>query len=255
MVSTASVSISQPTALAITMASHVNELCNSANTGSATANAATGGTPAYTYSWSPSGGTSISANGLTAGTYTITVTDKNGCTATASTVITQPTAITATTYMLQDSTGSSGLAAVTPSGGVGPYTYSWNPGGESTDTIKNLHATRLYCCTITDANGCDTTYCIDVTSDLGINNLTSAAGHVSLYPNPNNGNFTFESSAVTGKSTAEIYNILGENVMSFILTGKTNQIDLTAQPEGIYLYRVIAENGALIGQGKLIIQK
>jgi len=253
---TASVTITQPAALAITLASHTNDLCNGAATATATANTATGGTTPYAYSWSPNGGTNLVSNGLTAGNYTVTVTDKQGCTATVSVSITQPTAITATTYMVQDDGTSDGLAAVTPSGGTGPYTYNWyNHGGATTDTIKGLHAPRNYCCQITDANGCIDTVCVDVTSDVGINTINAGSGHVSVYPNPNNGNFTIESSTASGKSSAEIYNILGEKVKTIELAGKTNQIDLTAQPDGIYLYRVVTENGSLIGEGKLIIQK
>jgi uncharacterized repeat protein (TIGR03803 family) len=255
MAATASVSISQPAALVITMASHTDVLCNGSATGNAIANAATGGTPAYTYLWTPSGGTTLTATGLSAGVYTITVTDSHGCTATASANITQPTAITTTVFMQQDDGSTDGEASVTPSGGTLPYTYLWAPGGQTTSLITGQHAPIHVCCTITDANNCSIDTCVSITSDLGINNINANSGQVTVYPNPNNGNFTMESSVAGGKSTAEIYNILGENVKSFELTGKTNQIDLTAQPEGIYLYRVMAEDGSLIGEGKLIIQK
>jgi hypothetical protein len=220
--------------------------------GTAVANAAIGGTLPYAYNWAPSGGTTLTAN-VTAGTYTITVTDKQGCTAAAIANITQPAALTATSYAVPDDGSHDGLAAVTPGGGTQPYTYLWAPGGQSTDTIKG-QGPRSYCCTITDLHGCDTVVCVVVTSDAGINSIASNASQISIYPNPNNGLFKIQSSA-SGQYTVEIYNVLGEKVKSFELTGNTNQVDLSSQPNGVYLYRVLSEKGNLIGQGKIVIQK
>ena len=64
--------------------------------GTITANIPTGGTTPYTYSWSPSGGANITASSLSAGTFTVTVTDAHGCTAIASATLTQPATLTAT---------------------------------------------------------------------------------------------------------------------------------------------------------------
>ena len=83
---TATVAITQPPVLTAT-ATGVNVKCFGAADGSATVTAV-GGTPAYTYNWLPSGGTLATATGLTAGTYTVTVTDANGCRATATAAIT-----------------------------------------------------------------------------------------------------------------------------------------------------------------------
>ncbi|TPW10421.1 MAG: hypothetical protein FD130_2222, partial [Halothiobacillaceae bacterium] len=72
-----------------------NVNCFGGNNGSATVSAS-GGNPAYTYAWSPSGGNAATANNLTAGNYTVVITDVNGCTGTASVAITQPAALTTT---------------------------------------------------------------------------------------------------------------------------------------------------------------
>ncbi len=80
---------------------------------------------------------------------------------------------------------------------------------------------------------------------------------ISVYPSPSAGVFTMRSSVVSGKWSVEVYNILGENVYSTNYLPPTNHysLDLSAQPDGIYLYRVIANSGELIGEGKLVIQK
>ena len=129
--------------------------CRGEATGSATVNA-TGGTGAYTYSWSPSGGTAATATGLTAGTYTVTVTDANLCQTTQTFTITQPAAIlSATTASTGVSCfgGSNGTASVTVSGGTPGYTYLWAPLGGTSASITGRPAGN-YTCTITDANGC-----------------------------------------------------------------------------------------------------
>ena len=54
----------------------------------------------------------------------------------------------------------------------------------------------------------------------------------------------------------EVFNVLGEKVYSQFTTHHSPfTIDLSGQPDGIYLYRVVAEDGGFIGEGKLIIQK
>ncbi len=92
---------------------------------------------------------------------------------------------------------------------------------------------------------------------------------VSLYPNPNSGRFTIKSTGVSGGATVEIYNIIGEKIYSKqlsivnggALTSSPNNnatsncplsIDISSNPAGIYLYRVLSANNELIGQGKFI---
>ncbi len=89
--------------------------------------------------------------------------------------------------------------------------------------------------------------------------LTGAQnGNVILYPNPNNGIFTIQANSqqLMANGQVEIYNILGEKVYSESnIQNPTFNIDLSSQPNGIYLYRVLNENGSLIGEGKVVIAK
>src|SRR5690606_28829357 len=119
--------ITQPAALSATT-SQTDVSCNGGANGTATV-APTGGTPGYTYSWSPSGGTAATASGLSAGSYTVTITDGNFCQITRTFIITQPAALSATTSQTDVSCngGANGTATVAPTGGTPGYTYSWAP--------------------------------------------------------------------------------------------------------------------------------
>ena len=121
--------ITQPPQLGISIASVTNVACSS-SFGSATANAATGGTPPYTYIWFPSGGIDLTASALSAGTYSIYAIDNAGCFTQASATITQsssPLSVSAfITTNITCNGGNNGVANATRSGGTSPYAYSWS---------------------------------------------------------------------------------------------------------------------------------
>lgn len=115
--------------------------------------AITGGLAPYTYLWStPPGGTTQSISGLTPGTYSVTVTDENGCVATASATITSPPPLSSTTNSMGVICGMPGSASVTVSNGTPAYTYLWS-NGETTSAITGL-SSGSYSVTVTDAKGC-----------------------------------------------------------------------------------------------------
>ncbi len=151
-----SIIITEPTSLAVTISSVTNVLCNGNNNGSASLTAS-GGTPPYTYAWLPAGGNSASASNLTAGNYSMTVTDANFCDHIVNINISEPPALTAFTSSSAASCGSSnGTATCTPSGGTPPYTYVWSPVGGNASTATSLPAGN-YSVTVTDSNHCTQT--------------------------------------------------------------------------------------------------
>ncbi len=179
---TTNVTVSQPAAVIASVAVSANISCNGGNNGSATVTAS-GGTPAYTYSWAPPGQTNATATGLGAGTYTITVKDANGCTGTASIAITQPTALTVTAVANNVlCNGGVGSATATPAGGTGPYTYFWTPSSQTAATATGLRA-GTYTIKITDNNGCTATTSITPTQP----NLLIASIATPTYPPCNGG--------------------------------------------------------------------
>jgi uncharacterized repeat protein (TIGR03803 family) len=92
-------------------------------------------------------------------------------------------------------------------------------------------------------------------NDLGVSDANEKGANVSLYPNPSSGVFTIKISEFRTKNSIEIYNMLGENVYASSLNSSTTPIDMSNNPSGIYLYRVIAETGGLLSEGKFVIQK
>ncbi|TND03914.1 MAG: hypothetical protein FD123_3873, partial [Bacteroidetes bacterium] len=175
--STATVSVTEPAVLAAT-ATSTDVLCNGNNDGTAVVTAS-GGTPTYSYLWMPSGGTSDTATGLAPGTYTCTITDISGCTTTQTVVISEPTALAATSSQTNVSCfgGTDGSATANASGGTAPYSYSWAPTGGTAPTTSGLSA-GCYTCTITDANGCTTTVVVCITEPTAL----SAAVDSTLNP-------------------------------------------------------------------------
>lgn len=127
--------------------------CFGGANGTATVSAS-GGTPNYTYSWSPGPLSGATQNTLSAGSYTVTATDLNGCTGNTTITITQPTELIASATSTPASCGlSNGTATASATGGTGSYSYSWSPTGGNSAVANNLAAT-VYTVTVTDQNGC-----------------------------------------------------------------------------------------------------
>jgi len=261
----ATVTITQPNALSVNANVTANVACNGGGNASASS-VVSGGTLSYTYSWSDANTqTTIAATGLSAGIYTVTVTDACGSSATASATITQPAILAIVKGSVPASSVSNcdGSAWVNVSGGTVVYTYLWNPGGATTDTIKNQCA-GSYCCTVTDANGCVDSVCVSINAPTGVNEVNAEGEKVKVFPNPNNGRFTIEvnSEKLKGNNVTEIYNSLGQKVYSSSLIPDSYRdhnssfiIDLNGQSAGVYLYRITSENGDAISSGKFIIEK
>jgi gliding motility-associated-like protein len=150
---TDSVTITQPAYPLSVTATVSNITCNNANNGAITLTV-NGGSGFYTYAWTGSAATTSSINGLSAGTYTATVTDANGCSATAGGTITNPAAITSgiVATNVTCAGASNGSAILTVSGGTGAYTFQWSDATIS-QNLSNVPGGH-YFVIITDSNGC-----------------------------------------------------------------------------------------------------
>jgi gliding motility-associated-like protein len=144
--------------------SGINITCNGANNGQ-TIVIPNGGTIPYTYSWT-GGCTGAACTGLAPGSYTVTVTDAIGCTATADTTITEPAAIVAAisgSTQVTCNGACNGTATATAIGGTGAYTYTWNTTPAQTTATATGLCAGTYTCTIKDANNCTNTTSVTIT--------------------------------------------------------------------------------------------
>src|SRR5690606_17166952 len=126
----------------------------------------------YTYLWS-NGATTQSITDLAAGSYTVTVTDANGCTAEGTyTVGTEDVVITVSAVAVDAvCTAANGTLTLTIAGGTPDYTISWTGPNGFTSTDKDLSGLEpgTYNVTVTDANGCEATNSFEVgTTDVVI---------------------------------------------------------------------------------------
>ena len=168
------------------------------------------GTGPFTYAWS-NGMTTAVITGLSAGTYSVTVTDANGCTATASTTIDGGSDITVTgmTFDASCANGDDGSIALTVMGGDTPYSYSWSNGTTGTSVLNGL-AAGTYTVTVTDNSGCVTseTFTIGepslVTALVSTNSAgcTVANGSASVNASGGTGPYTFAFSGGTASGNS-----------------------------------------------------
>jgi len=164
----APVTVANTSGPSVSVASTTSITCNGGTNGAASVNGS-GGTGTLTYSWSPVGGSSSTASGLSAGVYTCLVTDANNCTTSTVVTISEPAAIVPTSTVTPTACGlTNGSATVSVTGGVGSYSYSWTPTGGTANNASNLGAGG-YTCTVTDGNGCTNPVAIFVTTSTGPN--------------------------------------------------------------------------------------
>ena len=143
--------IIQPTILSATAVA-TDDSCFGAGKGKITATPA-GGTVPYSYTWSGGGATATKSN-IGAGIYTVTITDKNLCTATAFDTVFQPTqlALTKVDTAVKCYGSNTGKIDVTVTGGTVGYTYLWNNAATTQDLV-NI-AAGAYSLTVKDAYLC-----------------------------------------------------------------------------------------------------
>jgi len=199
------VTLTQPTSgISTSVGSQTNVLCNGGTTGSFTINA-TGGTPSYTYNRGTGAQASATFTGLAAGTYNVTVSDNGGCAVVQTVVITQPTALAATTSSQTNIScfgGTNGSFTVGVTGGTASYTYNRGTGSQTSGTFSGL-AAGTYNVTVTDANGCTTVRPVTITQPASaLAATTSSQTNVSCNGGTN-GSFTI---AATGGTSAYTFN-------------------------------------------------
>jgi len=237
-VMTSSIAIGNNNGPLVQTTTPVNELCNGNSTGSA-ALTISGGSSPYTYSWS--NGTSSITNSLNnsitslpANTYVVTVTDKNGCSTTASFNITEPAAISTPVITPTNAScgASDGSAVASSSGGTGSLIYSWSnlAGGQTASALSSA----TYTVSVTDANACIITNTVAIGNNGGPSVQTTTPVNELC-----NGSST-GSAAVSISGGAAPYTYSWSNAVSSITTSLNNSI--TSLPAGSYIVTISDNN-------------
>jgi uncharacterized protein (TIGR02145 family) len=186
-----------------------------------------------TYLWS-NGATTKDISGLTAGTYTVTVTS-GSCTVNGSYTVTQgvPLNVTLTPGSVICNGATNGSISSSVSGGATPYTYLWS-NGATVSGISNL-AAGTYTLTVTDANGCASTQNADVQQ-------TAAVNVISISPAQNSAGYPV---ALRGSGLAGITQVKfnGVNAASFSISGDTLLTATVPVNAGSGPIQLISSNG------------
>ena len=221
--------VSEPSELIATVLG-TNVTVNGGEDGSATVTP-TGGTPDFTYSWND-GQTTATATNLTAGTYTVIVTDFNGCAVTTTVEIEEPPCpiITVTTSHSDETCVGSmdGAVAVSTNGGAGLMTFLWNT-GDTTFIVNNL-SIGTYSVTVTDENGC----------------TAIGAETIELSPEGIWVDIMSTNTCINGNTgTAEAIVTTGVSPYTYAWSNGDTTANIIGLPAGIYTVSVTDSNGCI----------
>lgn len=182
---TQTVAVAEPAALLIAPGISSDVTCNGMNNGTA-AVVVSGGTASYQYDWlpgSPNGDGTSQITALFTGTYSCTVTDAHGCTATYSVNVTEPSAVDVlvTNQSSPSCAGdSTGNITVATNGGTPGYAYTWLPYG-GTNATANALAAGSFSCTVTDALGCMDTVSLTLTEPPAVNMIIESVSNADCF--------------------------------------------------------------------------
>jgi hypothetical protein len=213
--------------------------CNGNSTG-AIALSVTGTTSPYLYSWS-NGNTLANNAGLSAGAYSVQITDVNGCSKTKNYTISEPSVLSALSISSVNATCfglANGSAQVVATGGVNPYAYAWNNG--VTSASNTAIAAGNYVVTVSDANGCTTTASTTVNQPSTAVSL-NVTGVNLLCNNDNSGSAV---AVATG----------GTGTLSYSWNTGATTTSLSSLSAGNYAVTVLDANGCSINNSITISQ-
>ncbi len=196
-----------------------------------------GGQPTYTYSWTNGAGTNEDPTGLSAGTYSVTITDNLGCITTQTVQVSEPAGINMGALPDDEINGSDGSINLTVTGGTPPFTYNWDNGSTVEDPTGLVGGD--YTVIVVDVNGCSDTLTVTVGSQVGFGDLHKDFTF-EVYPNPNEGNFVVNlQGKVIEEYKVEVLNAVGQVVFVKNVAAKTSSsIQLGEAGKGVYFVRV-----------------
>ncbi|MDO9188065.1 MAG: PKD domain-containing protein [Bacteroidia bacterium] len=224
-VQTMPVIIIEPGQVSAIISSTTNVKCLGEYNGTATA-IVSGGTPVYNYNWMPWGGNGPIGTGLSAGTYTVSVTDIKGCIDTSSVTITEPSQALSATSIVSSGTcfgASNAAVGIHPAGGTPIYSFQWTPSVSLNDTASGL-APGNYTITVTDYNSCKANLSVSISEPSEINgtlitiNPACGLSNGSISSQVSGGTFPYTYLWSLGAATTSALTGLGTGVYNLLVT-------------------------------------
>ena len=213
-----------------------NITCNGESDGAITVIMSTGASP---YSYSIDGlsfKTSNEFEGLSSGEYTISVKDKNDCSATIKASINEPSEISIETTIVESTNGeNNGSIALTVTGGVSPYEYSWS-NDATTSKVTGLTKGE-YTVTLTDAGGCT------INSTFTVGGIITSSGDdiqeaLVIFPNPVMTELSLKHMNLKSGTALAIFDAKGVVVMKGEIADKVSSLQIDHLPAGIYYLKI-----------------
>jgi large repetitive protein len=240
-----SVVIVAPPLVSVTLS---NASCFGANNGFVTA-IVNGGSGEFSYEWNttPVQNTET-ATGLTAGSYSVMVTDMiSVCSVIVSGNVSEPAALNVVGAS-SDATCANcadGSANISVTGGTGPYGYVWS--SQHTSNIVTGLLPGNYTVIVTDANGCSETVVIEVGYTISVNEYIAGLKSVNIYPNPANAVINYSATMEGKELIVQLVDVQGRIIATTTHTSfdgvVTSFVNTSVLNPGIYQLRFISEKG------------
>jgi len=181
---------------------------------------------------------------ISSASYTITGKNTAGCVSSATAIVTVnplPTLGLSTSNTLICEGESATLTA------NGASTYTFNTGGTAATIVISPSVTSTYTLSGTDANGCanSTTITQSISICAGVTANAASDDGIVIYPNPTKGSVTVQSSSLVQKKI-EVYNAMGQTIISTALQSSHCELNLSALPTGIYFVKIGAASKKII---------
>ncbi|MBK8966197.1 MAG: T9SS type A sorting domain-containing protein [Lewinellaceae bacterium] len=211
-----------------------------------------GGIPGYTYLWS-TGSNEKDLTGLQAGSYTVTITQANGCTNLVVVTLSEPDTLFIVPQSVQQpfQGQQNGAVDVSVSGGTPPFSFTWILNDTSVvSTAEDLVGAPAgqYGLLVTDSNSCTAGFAVVLTEIVGTNNPADADFQVSVFPNPAYDQLTVRVEMTNPRPLRfRFVDLLGrlalERQTAAQSADQVQTFNLGDMPSGMYLLQILAADG------------
>jgi len=232
-----------------------NVLCHGDANGSISLSIS-GGVAPYSYLWSVNGNVEPTVQGLSAGNYSSTITDANGCSVVFEVVVSEPVVLQLNSIIVTDASGpdqNNGAITLDVAGGTAPYQVTWNNGATGTSISGLIPGEYNY--VIIDANDCQYTSAVPVIVNFSTGTAEATwPEYVTITPNPTKGEVAIKWSELPFKNASlSILTMEGKLIESHTMSTTEGRWDLTPIGLSNGLYIILLKQDKQVFPFKLIV--